>query len=113
MVSTDLSSGKQEYLISAGNVIFTSSSISVEWVAEIEDDVKITLPADIRYSCLPDDKSVETMLAEGELDALFHSDLIKPFVAGDARVARLFPDHKAEEEAYYRKTGIFPIMHVL
>ena len=53
------------------------------------------------------------MLAEGELDAVFHSDLIKPFVAGDARVARLFPDHKAEEETYYRKTGIFPIMHVL
>ncbi|MGC1625152.1 MAG: PhnD/SsuA/transferrin family substrate-binding protein, partial [Pseudolabrys sp.] len=86
---------------------------SVEWIAEIEDDVKVTLPSDIKYSCLPDDKSVETMLAEGELDAVFHSDLIKPFVAGDVRVARLFPDHKAEEEAYYRKTGIFPIMHVL
>ena len=86
---------------------------SVEWMAEIEDDVKVTLPPDIRYSCLSNDKSVETMLAEGELDAVFHSDLIKPFVARDARVARLFPDHKAEEEAYYRKTGIFPIMHVL
>ena len=86
---------------------------SVEWIAEIENDVKVTLPSDIKYSCLPDDKSVETMLAEGELDAVFHSDLIKPFVAGDVRVARLFPDHKAEEEAYYRKTGIFPIMHVL
>jgi 4,5-dihydroxyphthalate decarboxylase len=75
--------------------------------------VKVTLPPDIKYSCLSNDKSVETMLAEGELDAVFHSDLIKPFVARDARVARLFPDHKAEEEAYYRKTGIFPIMHVL
>ena len=53
------------------------------------------------------------MLADGELDAVLHSDLIKPFVAKDARVARLFPDPKAEEIAYYRKTGIFPIMHVL
>src|SRR5262249_46319899 len=85
---------------------------SVEWIAEIEDDVKVTLPKDIKYSCLSDDKSVEAMLSDGELDAVFHSDLIKPFVAGDARVARLFPDHKAEEEAYFRKTGIFPIMHV-
>ena len=37
------------------------------------------------------------MLAEGELDALLHSDLIKPIVAGDPRVARLFPDYKREE----------------
>ena len=86
---------------------------SIDWVAEIEDDVKVTVPADIRYSCLPNDKSVETMLAEGELDAVFHSDLIKPFVARDPRVARLFPDHKGEEVAYYKRTGIFPIMHIL
>jgi 4,5-dihydroxyphthalate decarboxylase len=86
---------------------------SIEWVAEIEDDIKVTLPLDIRYSCLPHDKSVETMLAEGELDAVFHSDLIKPFVAKDPRVARLFPDHKAEEMAYFKRSGIFPIMHVV
>jgi len=86
---------------------------SITWVAEIEDDVKVALPAGVKYSCLPDDKSVETMLADGELDAVFHSDLIKPFVARDPRVARLFPDHKAEELAYYKRTGIFPIMHVL
>jgi 4,5-dihydroxyphthalate decarboxylase len=86
---------------------------SIEWVAETEDDVKVTLPEDIKYSCLPNDKSVESMLAEGELDAVFHSDLIRPFVAKDPRVARLFRDHKAEEVAYYKRTGIFPIMHVL
>jgi 4,5-dihydroxyphthalate decarboxylase len=86
---------------------------SIEWVAEIEDDVNVTLPPDIKYSCLPNDKSVETMLAEGELDAVLHSDLIKPFLAKDARVARLFPDHKKEEMAYFKKTSIFPIMHVL
>jgi 4,5-dihydroxyphthalate decarboxylase len=53
------------------------------------------------------------MLAEGELDAVFHSDFVKPFLVGDPRVARLFPDHKAEEMAYFKRTGIFPIMHVL
>jgi len=86
---------------------------SIEWVAEIEDDVKVTLPPDIKYSYLPNDKSVETMLAEGELDAVFHSDFVKPFLAKDPRVARLFPDNKTEEMAYYKKTGIFPIMHVV
>ena len=84
-----------------------------EWFAELENDVDVKMPADFKLTRLPDDKSVETMLAEGELDAVLHSDLIKPFVAGDKRVARLFADHKAEEMSYFKKTGIFPIMHVL
>jgi 4,5-dihydroxyphthalate decarboxylase len=86
---------------------------SIDWVAELENDVAVKLPADLKLTRLPDDKSVETMLADGELDAVLHSDLIKPFLAKDARVARLFPDHKNEEMAYFQKTGIFPIMHVL
>jgi 4,5-dihydroxyphthalate decarboxylase len=86
---------------------------SIEWVAELNNDVEVNLPPDIKYRLLPKDKSVETMLAEGELDAVFHSDFVKPFLAKDPRVARLFPDHKAEEMAYYQRTGIFPIMHVV
>jgi 4,5-dihydroxyphthalate decarboxylase len=86
---------------------------SIEWIAELNNDVEVQLPPDIKYRLLPGDKSVETMLAEGELDAVFHSDFVKPFLAKDPRVARLFPDHKAEEMAYYQRTGIFPIMHVV
>ena len=86
---------------------------SIEWVAELNNDVDVQLPPHTKYTRLPRDQSVETMLAEGELDAVFHSDLIKPFLAKDPRVARLFADPQAEERAYYQRTGIFPIMHVL
>ncbi|HEX3441294.1 MAG TPA: ABC transporter substrate-binding protein [Pseudolabrys sp.] len=86
---------------------------SIEWVAELDDDVQVTLPPDIKVRRLSDNESIETMLADGKLDAVFHSDLIKPFLAKDPRVARLFPDPKAEEVAYFKKTGIFPIMHVM
>jgi len=86
---------------------------SVEWVAELDEDVDFTPPPGLKLTRLPEDKSVETMLAEGELDAVLHSDLIKPFLANDPRVARLFPAYKDEEISYYRKTGIFPIMHVM
>jgi 4,5-dihydroxyphthalate decarboxylase len=86
---------------------------SVHWHAELDEDIDFTPPPDVRITRLPHDKSVETMLAEGELDAVLHSDFIKPFVAGDPRVARLFPDYKTEEMNYFRKTGIFPIMHVM
>ncbi len=85
---------------------------SIEWFAELDEDIDFTPPPDLKFHRVPHEKSVETMLAEGELDAVLHSDLIKPFLAKDPRVARLFPDYKQEERAYFRKTGIFPIMHV-
>lgn len=81
---------------------------SIDWVAELDDDVTIEWPADLRIRYLKGE-SVEDLLLEGEIDALIHSDLIKP----DPRVGRLWPDYKAEEIRFYQKTGIFPIMHVM
>jgi 4,5-dihydroxyphthalate decarboxylase len=86
---------------------------SVEYFAELDEDIEFTPHPDLKITRLPHAKSVETMLAEGELDAVIHSSIIKPFAARDPRVGRLFPDFKNEEIAYYKKTGIFPIMHVL
>jgi 4,5-dihydroxyphthalate decarboxylase len=86
---------------------------SIQWFCELDEDIDFGPPPDVTITRLPHDKSVETMLAEGELDAVLHSDLIDPYLAGDKRVARLFPDHKREEIGYFRKTGIFPIMHVM
>ena len=81
---------------------------SVHWVAELDEDVDFQPPADLKITRLPHDKSVEDMLAEGEVDALIHSDIIKPMEAGDPRVARLWPDYKAEEIRFFKKTGDFP-----
>jgi 4,5-dihydroxyphthalate decarboxylase len=86
---------------------------SVQWFTELDEDVDFDYPKDLNVTKLPHEKSVETMLAEGELDAVLHSDLIKPMLAKDPRVARLFPDYVAEEKAFHKKTGIFPIMHVM
>jgi 4,5-dihydroxyphthalate decarboxylase len=86
---------------------------SIEWFAELDEDVDFTPPPDLKLRRLPHEKSVESMLVEGDLDALLHSDIIDPLLGKDPRVARLFPDFKAEEIAFYKKTGIFPIMHVL
>ncbi len=86
---------------------------SIEWFAELDEDVDFVPPPGLKLTRLSHAQSVEAMLAEGALDAVLHSDLIEPFIAKDPRVARLFRDHKAEEMAYYRKTQIFPIMHVV
>jgi 4,5-dihydroxyphthalate decarboxylase len=53
------------------------------------------------------------MIASGEIDALITARPPDCFLAGAPGVRRLFPDHRAEEEAYFKRTGIFPIMHVI
>jgi 4,5-dihydroxyphthalate decarboxylase len=86
---------------------------SIEWFAELDEDIAFTPPEGVRLTRVGDEKSVETMLAEGEIDALLHPDVIDPIRRRDPRVGRLFPNYKADELAYWEKTGIFPIMHVL
>jgi 4,5-dihydroxyphthalate decarboxylase len=86
---------------------------SIEWISELDEDVPFTPAPDLKFTRLPHDQSNETNLAEGRLDALIAPDLIKPLLAGDTRVGRLFPNFKEEEMSYFRKTGIFPIMHVI
>ena len=85
---------------------------SIDWYAELDEDVAFAPPPDLRLTTLPEDASLEKMLISGELDAVLHTDLIEPYVEGHPAIARLFDDYKAEEVAFYRKTQIFPIMHV-
>jgi 4,5-dihydroxyphthalate decarboxylase len=59
------------------------------------------------------DKTLSGMLAAGELDAMFSARAPSCFLRGAPHVGRLFPDYRAVEKAYYRKTGMFPIMHLV
>ncbi|MDB5595164.1 MAG: hypothetical protein JWM36_2125 [Hyphomicrobiales bacterium] len=86
---------------------------SIEWFSELQESIDFTPPEGLKLSRVRDDQSVEKMLAEGELDALIHPDLIQPLIDKDPRVGRLFPNYKEEEIAFYKRTKIFPIMHTM
>jgi 4,5-dihydroxyphthalate decarboxylase len=60
-----------------------------------------------------DDKTLVGMLRDGELDALFTARAPSSFVNGEPDIALLFPDTRQVERAYYKKTGLFPIMHLV
>lgn len=87
--------------------------LSIEWLSELDEDIEFNPPDGLRLTRIPDEKSMDEMLVEGEIDALLSPDIIDPISHKDPRVGRLFPDYKREEEAYYRRTSIFPIMHVM
>ena len=65
---------------------------------------------------IPVGKTLAGMLATGELDAIFSArppSCFRQAQAGKDGVVRLFPDYRAVEQAYYRKTGIYPLMHAV
>ena len=59
------------------------------------------------------DRSLNDMLLAGDLDGIISAREPKAFLVHDARIARLWPEYRAVEEAYYRETQIFPIMHAI
>jgi 4,5-dihydroxyphthalate decarboxylase len=76
------------------------------------EGVPIDLPTGV--SCTPvTDRTLNEMLLSGDLDAVISAHPPTEFTSGSGRVVRLFPDYRAVEEAYYRTTGIFPIMHLV
>lgn len=73
----------------------------------------VELPPGIDVSRIPADRTLEGMLAAGDLDALVTVQPPRGFGGGGLPVRRLFPDHREVELDYYRRTGLFPIMHLV
>ena len=82
------------------------------WITEREEDIPFVPPPGLVIEMIPPNQSLDDMLAAGELDAMISPAFPRPFLKGDRRVGRLFPDHKRIEIEYFKLTGIFPIMHV-
>ena len=70
----------------------------------------IRQPRGLTMEFVSEGKNFETLLERGEIDALM--SVMIPDALGRT-VRRLIPDARRIEQEYFRKTGIFPIMHTL
>ena len=59
------------------------------------------------------DSILDKLLIEGKIDAVIGPNLLPSISARDPRTRRLFRDYRAEEQNYFRKTGIFPTSHIV
>lgn len=74
--------------------------------------VALTLPPTVELHAIPDCDTLSQQLEEGKIDALV-SPLAPSCFGTHASVQRLIPDYRSVEEEYYRRTRIFPIMHLV
>ena len=77
------------------------------------EKIKVTLPPDIKVIDAPDGDTLNAMLQRGDIDGFVGPRSPRCFDEGDPAIGRLFSDTVGEAEAYFARTRIFPIMHVL
>jgi 4,5-dihydroxyphthalate decarboxylase len=78
-----------------------------------EEKLKLNLPDRFKVTPIGPEQTLSAMLADGEIDALHTARTPSTFYTRPEAVKRLFPDFVEVEKAYHRKTGLFPIMHVI
>ncbi|NIO09794.1 MAG: hypothetical protein GTO40_18035 [Deltaproteobacteria bacterium] len=91
---------------------------TIRWVeggineARPPDELDLKPEGSFSLEFAPRGKSLDDMLDTGELDALLGARRPTSF-GSNPNVQRLFPNFREVEKDYYRRTGIFPIMHTM
>lgn len=84
---------------------------SVDWVAAVKPRVPIQLPEGVCIRYVSSEQMLSRLLESGEVDAALLHQVPECFSAGSPKVKRIFSDYREKEIAYYRRTGVHPIMH--
>jgi len=85
----------------------------IHWFRRRSEHVPIKAPAALRRDNIEKGQTLDGLLEEGKLDAVALTSPPQSFQSGSLRVRRLFPNAKEVEAEYYRRTRIFPIMHLV
>ena len=91
----------------------------VHWIRGGIDDagrpekISIKLPEGVRLNDAPEGKTISELLIEGAIDGFMAPRTPSKAALKHPHIGWLFPDTVAVAKDYYRRTGIFPIMHLI
>jgi len=85
----------------------------IYWFTWMKSRMEIEMPTRYQIRQIPPGKSPDEMLFSGELDAIICANLFPSLLDPPSHIKRLFENYKEVEAEYYKRTGIFPIMHTL
>jgi 4,5-dihydroxyphthalate decarboxylase len=93
--------------VSIDSIRWTVGKVSANYKLPPNDD----LPPGVSFQ--PPTRTLLEMLLEGELDAIMSPWPPDGFHAPGAPIRRLYVDFRAAERAYWARTGIYPVRHIV
>jgi 4,5-dihydroxyphthalate decarboxylase len=99
-----------EYGVDPASMVWVEGGLDTPWQGDSSKDAH-PIPG-VKFERAPDGTALSDMLAVGEIAALVGAR-IPPSLRTSSDVVRLFPDYRAIELDYFKRTGHFPIMHTL
>ena len=85
----------------------------IHWFRRRSEHVAIQIPPSVRIDNLDKETTLDDWLESGRLDAVAVTSPPRAFLQGSPLVRRLFADCRTLEADYYRRTKIFPVMHMV
>ena len=76
------------------------------------EKIRLQLPADVRIEDAPEGTTISELLDRGEIDGFIAPRPPSAAALANPNVGWLFDDPTAVAKDYFRRTGVFPIMHV-
>lgn len=118
--------GIPEYQLTA--IVWARAMLQDDWGVRPEDvtwvrggidtpgrpeKIKLDLPPGVKVESAPEGTTISQLIDQGDIDAFIAPRPPSGAAQHNPQVAWLFDDPTAVAKDYFRRTGIFPIMHVV
>ena len=85
----------------------------MHWFTQWEERIPLRPMEGLSLTRIQEGRLLDTMLVDGDLDALIWPNIPPSVRSKSPLVRRLFENYPVVEAEYFRKTGLFPIMHTV
>lgn len=101
---------EDDHSVRASDVTWVRGGIET---AARPEKISLQLPGDIKIESAPEGATISALLDRGEIDGFIGPRPPSAAALRNPNIGWLFDDPTAAAKDYYRRTGVFPIMHIV
>jgi 4,5-dihydroxyphthalate decarboxylase len=99
--------------VKMADIFWTTGKFTANVRQEKESSLTSSISRTLNLTSLGPQESLIDKLLAGELDAVISPTTPPGLTEEDSRIVHLYEDPRAQEEQYYKRTGFYPMLHIV